>query len=97
MGRSDSETAALGATSIESPHTPIARPFAGHQFAVPTENRVRRHDCRNSREQAPSEAVSQFAEPSPLVVLETHPPTSEPGLEDSILLAKKCDQIRPLR
>jgi len=38
--------------------------------------------------------VSQLAQPPPIVVSEAQPATSKPRLEDSILFAQKCDQIR---
>jgi hypothetical protein len=37
--------------------------------------------------------VPQFAEATPLVVLETQAPSAEPGLQNSILFSQKRDQI----
>jgi hypothetical protein len=63
---------------------------------VPAQNRIWRDDRRHLREQPAPQSVSQLAQPPPLVVGEAQPPTSKPRLEDSILFAKKCDQIRLL-
>ena len=45
------------------------------------------------REQAAAKAVPQFAEASPLAVVETQAPSTEPGLQNSILFPQERDQI----
>ena len=70
--------------------------LAHDQFTVSAQNRIWRDERRHLREQLAPQSVSQLAQPPPLVVGEAQPPTSKPRLEDSILFAKKCDQIRLL-
>lgn len=72
---------------------PSVGPFASDQFTLPAQNRVWRDDGRHSREQATAQSVPQFAETSPLTVLETQAPSAEPGLKNAILFAQKRDQI----
>ncbi|HEU4690255.1 MAG TPA: hypothetical protein VFS23_17910 [Vicinamibacterales bacterium] len=68
-------------------------PFARDQFTVPAQNRVGRDDCRHLREQAPPKSLTEFAEPSALVVVETEALFAEARLENSIFLSQKRDQI----
>ena len=67
--------------------------FARDQFTVPAKNRVWRDDRRHLREQLTPQSVPQFAEASPLAVVETQAPAAEPGLQHSILFSQKRDQI----
>ena len=70
--------------------TPVG-PFAHDQLTVPAENRVGRHDRRHLGEQASSKSVSQFGEPSPLVVIKTEALSTQSRLENSIFLLQKRD------
>ena len=67
--------------------------LARHQLAVPAQNGVRRHDRRNLREQAPTQAVTQFGQAPPLVVFEPQALPRQPILQEAILLTKERDQI----
>ena len=60
---------------------------------MPAENRVWCDDRRHLLEQTTPQSVPQFAEATPLVVLETQAPSAEPGLQNSILFSQKRDQI----
>jgi len=68
-------------------------PFARDQFTVPAKNRVWRYDRRHLREPPTPQSVPQFAEASPLAVVETQAPSTKPGLQNSILFSQKRDQI----
>jgi hypothetical protein len=68
-------------------------PLARDQLTVPAANRVWRNDGRHPREQATAQSVPQFAEASPLAVVETQAPSTEPGLQHAILFSQERDQI----
>ena len=54
---------------------------------------VRRHDRRNLREQAPTEPVTQFGQPPPLVVFKPQAVTRNSILQEAILFTKERDHI----
>src|SRR5688500_6845 len=62
------------------------RPLPRHEFAMPTEDGVRRHERRDLREHWATQPLSEFREASPFTVLETQAPPGEPCLQDAILL-----------
>ena len=68
-------------------------PFARHQLAVPSQDGIRRYDCRNLRQQTSSEAVSQLRQAPPLVILKPKALPRKPAFQESILCPQERDQI----
>ena len=68
-------------------------PFARDQFTMPAENRVWCDDRRHLREETRPQSVPQFAKVSPLAIVETQTPSTEPRLQNAILFSQERDQI----
>ena len=69
------------------------RPLPRYEFAMPTQNRVRCHECRNLRQHAATKPLSEFRETPPLTVLEPQALPCQPCLQDTILLTQEHDDV----
>ena len=69
------------------------RPLPRHEFAMPTQNRVRCHECRNLRQYSAAKPPSEFRETPPLTVVEPQGLPCEPCLQDTILLTQEHDDV----
>ena len=58
---------------------------------MPTEDGVRRHECRDLRKHSATQTLSQVREASSLTVLEPEALSGQPRLQDAILLPQRRD------
>lgn len=73
--------------------SPLPRPLAGDQFAMPTQNSVRRHECADVAQGPTADQSSEHREPSPLIIGQPHTAAAQLRLQDAILFAKEVDDV----
>lgn len=69
------------------------RPLARDEFAVPAQDRVRRHNRGDVAQQSAAQAMAELGETLPLRVIETQALPFQPRLQNAILFPKECDHI----
>lgn len=69
------------------------RSMSGQSVAVPTKNRVRRHERGNLLEYFTSEPLPKHREPPALSIVQPQPPPDQLRLERAIRLTKERDHI----
>jgi hypothetical protein len=73
--------------------TSSIRPLPSHQLAMPAQDGVRSHDCRDLRKQQPPKPVAQDREASAVTVVEAQTLPRQADLQNAILLPQECDDI----
>src|SRR5262245_34297864 len=69
------------------------RPLPRDQLAVPSENRVRRHDRHDVRENPTAQAPTDPGETTTFIVTQPHPLAAQLPLQDAIFFSKKFDDV----
>jgi hypothetical protein len=68
------------------------RPLARDQLPVPPQQRVWRDDLRDVTQGRSTQLVSKYRQPSPIVVGQPKPASSELSPEDTILFDQICER-----